>query len=82
MKTDPEEAAEQSRKYSNSIGRGISPEQLTDIIEFSSDVSRRSWFAEHESVPFWYERYDKTGLTEKLSTLADAWAQVSRLTAF
>ncbi|KAK3669731.1 hypothetical protein LTR78_010414 [Recurvomyces mirabilis] len=76
MDEQSEKVAEQARKYSGSIGRGLLNEQLAEIIEFSSDAQRRDWFERHETVPFWYERFDKSGLTPLLSSLADSWVEI------
>lgn len=75
---ESEDAAAQIRRHEQSIGRGLPAEQVDEIIKFARDASRRDWYARHEEVPFWYERYDKPGLTEKLSIVADAWAQVCK----
>ncbi|KAF2158939.1 hypothetical protein M409DRAFT_30570 [Zasmidium cellare ATCC 36951] len=72
------EADEQFGRYAKSIGKGVPSELLSEIIEFSSDASRRDWFAKRNTVPFWYERFDKDGLTQKLSILADVWVEVSK----
>lgn len=78
----PETASDEARKYSKSIGQGLSTESLTEIIDFSGDVTRRDWFATREILPFWYERFDKDGLTEKLRNVAHSWVQVSVHVAF
>ena len=72
-------ATDQAQRYSNSIGQGLTSEHIAEIVDFSSDVMLRDWFAQHKTVPFWYERLDKTGLTERLSKLADVWVEVSGL---
>lgn len=72
-----EEADKKACKYSRAIGRGLPTELLAEITEFSSDATRREWFADRQLVPFWFERFDKNGLTEKLSILADVWVEVS-----
>ena len=79
MDEQSDEVAEQARRYSGSIGRGVPAGQLAEIIEFSRDVKRRDWFERFETVPFWYERFDKSGLTVRLSDLADNWVEVSRV---
>ena len=76
MATNPGEIAEQALKYSKSISRWISSESLAEIIKFSSDVTRRNWFAIYQDVAFWWERFDKEGLTEKVGGIADSWVQV------
>lgn len=70
-------AAGQAQRYSKSVGRGLTPEYIAEIIDFSSDVILRDWFKERAAVPFWYERFDKAGLTKRLSDLADVWVEVS-----
>lgn len=69
--------AEQAHKYTASIGKGIQSEQLADIVGHLDGLKRRDWFAKHQNVPFWYERFDGEGLTPKLSVLADAWVEAS-----
>lgn len=68
--------AEQARKYSGSIGHGLPSEQLAQLNEYSHDVTRTDYFKRLMAVPFWFERFDKEGLTRKLGDLADMWAEV------
>ena len=78
MEAIPQTAADQDYKYAKSIGQGVPTKDLSEIVEFSGDVALRDWYKDKKGIQFWWERFDKDGLTKMLCDLADGWVQVNR----